>query len=391
MTGHGEGLEVRGVHKAFADHRVLRGVDLDVAPGSLTAVLGASGCGKTTLLRILAGFERPDDGRVAIGHAVVEDRGVHVPAEHRRIGYVPQEGSLFPHMTVEANVGFGLRRSERRHRAGELLEMVGLGAVARHYPHQLSGGQQQRVAVARALAVRPHTVLLDEPFASLDPQLRSSVRQDVLDIVREAGATTVLVTHDQDEALSLADTVAVLRAGTIAQAASPQELYLRPVDPDLARFVGDANVLEGTVNGSGVETPFGRLPVQPQGGFAPGAAPHQGPVKVLVRPEQIHVQGLEMPGPAGQVQGGPDARVQGADGQVQGPEEDDGIRGRVVSSGYHGHDAVVRVQPEVGDLGELVVRTLGDRQPVPGATVRLRVRGPVRVWSIDASPKKTPA
>ena len=208
-------VAVTGLHKAFGAHPVLTGVDLEVPAGSLTAILGPSGSGKTTLLRLLAGFERADAGTISIGDSLVDGPGVYVAPERRRIGYVPQEGSLFPHLTVEANVGFGLAARDRRAgRAASMLEMVGLAGLGRRYPHQLSGGQQQRVALARALAIQPAVVLLDEPFASLDAHLRASVRADVQDIFRRAGTTAVLVTHDQDEALSVADRVAALRDGT---------------------------------------------------------------------------------------------------------------------------------------------------------------------------------
>jgi len=232
-------LEVTGLYKAFGAHQVLAGADLAVPAGSLTAILGASGSGKTTLLRVLAGFERPDAGTVRIGGEPADGPGVHLPPERRRIGYVPQEGSLFPHLTAAGNVAFGLPAGQRRGpKAAGLLEQVGLAGLGRRYPHQLSGGQQQRVALARALAIDPAVVLLDEPFASLDAGLRASVRADLRRLLAGAGITAVLVTHDQDEALSVADRVAVLRDGQIAQYAAPQELYDRPADADLARFVG---------------------------------------------------------------------------------------------------------------------------------------------------------
>src|SRR6202451_953795 len=201
-------LVVTGLHKAFGDHPVLTGLDLEVPAGSLTAILGPSGSGKTTLLRILAGFDQPDAGTVRIGPQVVDGPGADGP----------QEGSLSPPLSVAANVGFGLPAGQRRGpRTGELLESVGLAGLGRRYPHQLSGGQQQRVALARALAIRPEVVLLDEPFAALDAHLRASVRADVQQICHLAGTTAVLVTHDQDEALSMADRVAVLRDGLIVQ------------------------------------------------------------------------------------------------------------------------------------------------------------------------------
>jgi iron(III) transport system ATP-binding protein len=257
-------VAVTGLHKAFGAHPVLTGVDLEVPAGSLTAILGPSGSGKTTLLRLLAGFERADAGTISIGDSLVDGPGVYVAPERRRIGYVPQEGSLFPHLTVEANVGFGLAARDRRAgRAASMLEMVGLAGLGRRYPHQLSGGQQQRVALARALAIEPAVVLLDEPFASLDAHLRASVRADVQDIFRRAGTTAVLVTHDQDEALSVADRVAALRDGTIAQYAAPEDLYCRPVDAGLASFVGEANLLEGVLNGAMVKTLLGNLLLDP--------------------------------------------------------------------------------------------------------------------------------
>ena len=218
--------------------------------GSFTAVLGASGSGKTTLLRVIAGFERIESGVVRLGTTVFDDGRTSLPPERRRIGYVPQDGALFPHLRVAANVGFGLPRSSRR-KVGALLEAVGLTGLERRYPHQLSGGQQQRVALARALAIEPEVVLLDEPFSSLDAAMRASVRQEVAQILRARGTTTVLVTHDQDEALSMAERVAVLADGRIVANARPEELYRSPLDADLAGFVGEANLLPGHHRGRG--------------------------------------------------------------------------------------------------------------------------------------------
>jgi iron(III) transport system ATP-binding protein len=344
-------VAVTGLHKAFGAHRVLTGVDLEVPAGSLTAILGPSGSGKTTLLRLLAGFEHADAGTISIGDALVDGPGTYVSPERRRIGYVPQEGSLFPHLTVEANVGFGLPARERRGgRAASMLEMVGLGGLGRRYPHQLSGGQQQRVALARALAIEPAVVLLDEPFASLDAHLRASVRADVQEIFRRAGTTAVLVTHDQDEALSVADQVAALRDGTIAQYASPEDLYSRPVDADLASFVGEANLLEGVLSEGAVKTLLGNLPLDP-GATALGTA---GQVTVLIRPEQIELAAA------------------------------DGLPGRVTSYGYHGHDAVVHVRPDhAPDPPTIVVRLSGAHHLPPGSPVTLRARGPVFAWPRD--------
>jgi iron(III) transport system ATP-binding protein len=343
-------LAVSGLYKAFGTHPVLTGVDLEVPAGSLTAILGPSGSGKTTLLRLMAGFDRPDAGTITIGDAVVDGPGEYVAPERRRIGYVPQEGSLFPHLTVEANVGFGLPARQRRGgRVDAMLEAVGLGGFGRRYPHQLSGGQQQRVALARALAIEPALVLLDEPFASLDAHLRASVRADVQEIFRRAGTTAVLVTHDQDEALSIADRVAALRDGQIAQYATPEDLYTRPVDADLATFIGEANLLEGVLNAGAVKTVLGTLPLDD------AATVPEGQVTVLVRPEQIEL-----------ASGG------------------DGTPGRVTSYGYHGHDAVLHVQPERDADGRtIIVRIIGEHNLRPGSPVILRAHGPVYAWPRD--------
>jgi iron(III) transport system ATP-binding protein len=358
-------LAVAGVRKAFGAQPVLADLDLDVPAGSLTALLGPSGSGKTTLLRILAGFEHADAGTVRIGDVLVDGPGTHEPPERRRIGYVPQEGSLFPHLTVAANVGFGLPPRQRLGgRTSELLEAVGLADLARRYPHELSGGQQQRVALARALAIKPTLVLLDEPFAALDANLRASVRADVQQIFRDSGMTALLVTHDQDEALAIADRIAVLRDGRIAQCSAPLELYSRPVDADLARFVGDANLLEGTRHDGVVDTVLGRLAVEslvPVPAASPGAG-HQAtpgplPVTVLVRPEHIELL--------------PDDR---------GTAHADGPAGRVIDCEFYGHDAVLRVRLESGDPGMIIVRTAGSHQLPPGSAVRLKARGPVLTW-----------
>ncbi len=271
-------LQIQGVTKAFGPQAVLEGVDLDVPEGSLTAILGPSGSGKTTLLRIIAGFERADAGSVTLGDRVVDDgRARFVPIEQRGIGYVPQEGALFPHLSVGKNVAFGLDRSVRRSgKVSELLEMVGLGGLAKRFPHQLSGGQRQRVALARALAIEPGLVLLDEPFSSLDASLRSSVRADVQDVLRRAGTTAILVTHDQDEALSISDHVAIIRKGCIGQIDSPHDLYAHPADPELAAFLGEGNLLDGVVQGRSVVTALGTLALLQSKGHGRGGAGRAG-------------------------------------------------------------------------------------------------------------------
>src|ERR1700727_3049186 len=239
-------LEVTDVWKSYAATPVLRGVSLSVEEASLTAILGASGAGKSTLLRVIAGFEAADGGTVSICGTATDDGRRRVPPERRHIGYVPQDGALFPHLTVRANAAFALPRRERNGAfVNEMLDLVGLADFGRRYPHELSGGQQQRVAIARALASRPRLVLLDEPFAALDASLRSTVRADVIGALRATGTTGVLVTHDQDEALSVADYIAVLRDGTVTQAGTPADVYSAPADPWTAAFVGTANLLPG--------------------------------------------------------------------------------------------------------------------------------------------------
>ena len=390
-------LAVAGLDKSFGAHQVLNGLDLEVPEGSLTAILGPSGSGKTTLLRILAGFEHADAGTVRIGSAIADGPGVFLPPERRRIGYVPQEGSLFPHLTVAANVAFGLNRrtwgrDRRARRCADLLDAVGLGGLDRRYPHQLSGGQQQRVALARALAVAPEVVLLDEPFASLDANLRASVRADVQQLLKESGTTSVLVTHDQDEALSTADRVAVLRDGAIAQYAAPQELYSCPVDADMARFIGEANLIPGTLNGSSVQTPLGRLAVtgaglaagngagaglDGQGGNGTGGPGHH-PAMVLIRPEQVEL----IPGaPGAAPAGGTDPDRTDPGSSDPGSTDPGGLTGRITGYGYHGHDSVVTVQPERDPHGPpLTVRMLGGQALPPGSRVTLRAHGPVIAW-----------
>jgi iron(III) transport system ATP-binding protein len=348
-------LVVRGLVKGFGTNPVLQGLDLTVASGTITAILGSSGSGKTTLLRVLCGFERAEQGSIVLDDEVVDDRSHYVPPERRRIGYVPQDGNLFPHLTIAGNIRFGLPRGvESRSRVRDLLDMIGLADRARSYPHQLSGGQQQRVALARALAVHPRLVLLDEPFASLDAALRSTVRTEVIEILRKAGATALLVTHDQDEALSLSDAVAVLRGGVIAQLDTPHELYARPADPDLAGFVGDVNLLDGTVEGGHVLTALGRLPLDQSG--TPAAA---GPVLVMVRPEQLVLR------------------------LVDGQPAD--VACTVLTQEFYGHDAIVRVSLNGAEAPNLVVRVRGDSRWSPGGQVSASVEGPVVAYSTSTA------
>lgn len=273
-----------GVRKAYGNQPVLTGLDLDVPAGKVTALLGPSGCGKTTMLRLVAGFDQVDGGIVELAGMVVDAPGRHVAARRRRLGYVPQDGALFSHLSVAQNIGFGVPRAQRAERTALLLELTGLGGLADRRPDQLSGGQQQRVALGRALAVEPALVLLDEPFTALDPELRAQVRQDVLALLRRAGAAGLLVTHDRDEALTSADQVAILLAGRVAQADPPRELWTRPASAAVARFLDAGSLLTATCLGPDrVRSPLGELVVAPHR-LAPG---QQG--LLLVRREQVRL------------------------------------------------------------------------------------------------------
>ncbi|WP_440711179.1 ABC transporter ATP-binding protein [Herbiconiux sp. YIM B11900] len=278
----GAQVELRGIVKEFpGGHRALDAIDLTIRPGEFLALLGPSGCGKTTALRVLAGLEAATSGTVLIGDADVST----TPARSRDIGMVFQSYSLFPHMTALANVEFGLRMrrvgaDERRRRAGDALEMVGLGGFGGRYAHELSGGQQQRVALARALVTEPRLLLLDEPLSALDARVRVQLREEIRRIQLDFGITTVFVTHDQEEALAVADRVAVMRAGRIEQIASPEELYSRAATPFVAEFVGSSNRIRGVVRDGFAELCGARLPlVDPS--F------EEGDAIVFVRPEDL--------------------------------------------------------------------------------------------------------
>lgn len=272
-------LDISDLTARYGRTPVLHGIDLHVADREILAVLGPSGSGKTTLLRAIAGLHPPRSGRIVLGGVDVTD----LRPEHRRVGLVPQEGALFGHLSVAANVGYGLRARRSpgaRDRVTALLRLVDLDGLQDRMPHQLSGGQRQRVALARALAPEPRIVLLDEPFSGLDAALRVEVRSQVVAAIRESGATAVLITHDQDEALSVGDRVAVLHDGVLAQTATPDDLYDRPVSAWIAAFVGRAALLPGTSDGTEIGTALGPLPHPPRAG---------GPALAVVRPEQVHL------------------------------------------------------------------------------------------------------
>ena len=341
-------VSVEGLGKSFGSKAVLQGVDLEVENGEIMAVLGSSGCGKTTLLRILAGFLDPDEGRVLFDGNVVADRSGSVPAWERKIGYVPQEGALFPHLDVRGNILFGLPRRQRTDaRLEEMLHLAELPTeVASAYPRELSGGQQQRVALARALAPRPRVVLLDEPFSSLDAALRVSAGREVTRVLRHAGSTALLVTHDQGEALSLADRVAVMEAGRISQVDRPAVLYGAPADARTGSFVGDANLLVATLSAEGATCALGAVQLRTRPTGADGA-----PVTLLVRPEQLRL-------------------VHAVDGRCS---------AQVVEVVFYGPHATVRLSMEDGTA--LTARVDPAHVPTTGAVVGVEVTGVAGVYA----------
>jgi iron(III) transport system ATP-binding protein len=336
-------VRLRDVSKSFGPVHAVRDVSLEIERGELMAVLGPSGCGKTTLLRTIAGFERPDAGSVEVSNEVVAGPGRFVPPERRRIGMVFQDYALFPHLTVTANVAFGLAnrpRDQREVLTRRTLELVGLQHKSTRHPHELSGGERQRVALARALAPEPAVVLLDEPFSNLDATLRAGLRREVELILRDAEATALLVTHDQEEALSLADRLAVMREGRIVQVGAPEDIYVRPASRWAAQFVGEVNVLAGVAHGGGVETELGVFDLR---------APATGSVHVAVRPEQLELRADH-------------------DGNAE-----------VVAREFRGHDVLYRLRHEGGrvvivQLPSLQLYEVGARvfvRPAPAAVTTI--------------------
>lgn len=339
-------LELIDVMHRFGTTEVLRDVDLTVRKGTITALLGPSGSGKSTLLRIIAGLERPARGTVRINGDVVADAGTWVPAHKRKIALVPQDGALFPHLSVASNIAFGLpdrKSAATRTRVRQMLELVGLPSAADLMPSELSGGMQQRVALARALATEPAVVLLDEPFSALDAGLRESLRDQVIEILHSARATALWVTHDQDEALSTADTVCVLLDGRIAQSDNPVSTYHTPTSVDTARFIGETVSIDGLVSGDGLtaETGLGTVEL-----LRPCDV---GPATVIIRPEQFEIT----------LPDNVQARV----------------TGRVSATRYFGHDGTVDV--EMSDGSVVTVRLHARLLPQVNSRVGVLVNGRV--------------
>ncbi len=334
-------LKISNLSISYTDKFVLQDLSLHANRGELTAILGASGAGKSTLLRLIAGFDRPSSGTIVLDNQVVADDDVFVLPENRGIGIVPQDSALFSHLSVADNIGFGLSKSANKAaRVKELLELVGLTEYANRKPASLSGGQQQRVALARALAPKPKLILLDEPFSALDQELRTRLREDVKRILKAENATAILVTHDQEEALSLAEKVAVLRDGRIIQAGAPTEIYNAPADLGIATFLGDSVLVDGVVLDGKIQTDLGKL-------SALNSVTDGERGVVAIRSENFYLQ----PNPQG----------------------DSEVVGRV----FFGHDAVVEVQtPKI----KIRARSNGPFAPEVGMRVTVWVRGAVNFY-----------
>ncbi|WP_323762900.1 ABC transporter ATP-binding protein [Maricaulis sp.] len=282
-------LSIRGAERRYrADHAALAGADLDLHAGRITALLGPSGSGKSTLLRAIAGLERLEAGSICLGGTCWNDTATHVAPEARRVGMVFQDYALFPHMTALANVAFGLTGPDKTTRAQAQLEAAELGHRAKAYPHELSGGEQQRVALARALAPQPSVVLLDEPFSGLDRRLRAELRERTIDTLRTAGTTALIVTHDAEEAMAVADQLALMDGGRIIQTGPPDDVWMSPVSATAARLLGDVEIIESQVTDGQAKTPFGPVDAN---GFDDGQ-----PVSVLIRPRAFTLS-LDPDGP----------------------------------------------------------------------------------------------
>jgi iron(III) transport system ATP-binding protein len=337
-------LSLRGLAKSFGDVRAVDGVDLDVRSGEICALLGPSGCGKTTALRLIAGLEHPDRGTIELAGRTSSGPGVFLAPERRRIGMVFQDYALFPHYDVAGNVGYGLGRRPDPERIGEVLELVGMGGFEGRLVHDLSGGQQQRIALARALAPTPELILLDEPFSNLDAGLRERLREDLRGIIDAAGVTALFVTHDQEEALSIADSVAVMREGRLEQVGTPEEVYSRPATAWAASFLGEVETLPGEVREGVVVCELGTLPAR---------GPGDGPVKVRVRPESLAI-GTAGPSPPRDAQ-----------------------QAEIISRRFYGHDQLLELRLPSGRV--VRSRRLGFPAWHPGDHVRVWIDGPADV------------
>lgn len=331
-------VSLRDVHFAYGERAVLRGIDLSVHRGQVVAIMGGSGCGKTTLLRLIAGLEVPTAGRVLLDGQTVSGPDAFVPPERRRIGLVFQDYALFPHLSVLDNVRFGLpdrRGPDSRALAEAALARVGLARHAGSHPHMLSGGEQQRVALARALAPQPRVLLMDEPFSNLDRRLRDQVRDDTMALLRESGTTAVVVTHDPEEALRIADRIVLMHAGRVAQEGSPEVLYHQPASLFAARFFSDLNRIPGQRDARGIATALGLFPA---------TGPADAASDIYLRPQDIHL-------------------VPAAD--------DDTTAGQITRRVFLGHGQALHVRvPGLPD--DLLLWHAGGHAPATGDSVHLR-------------------
>ena len=338
-------LTVESITKRFAATPVVKDISFTVYPGEIFALLGPSGCGKTTTLRIIAGFEKADAGTISMASRPLVDRTIHVPPESRGIGFVFQDYALFPHKNVLDNVAFGLRKvpkKTRRERTFEVLDMVGLADLHARLPHHLSGGEQQRVALARSIIARPKLLLLDEPFSSLDPGLRQTTRDEVRALLKAEGISAVLVTHAQEEALSFAERLAVMKDGTVEQIGTPETVYRHPKTAYVADFLGQTNFVNAYVKDGIAETPFGRVEVE-------GAA--MGETLLSIRPECL--------------------TMVASDAGNSGTKD-----GRIVGQAFKGHDFTYSVEIE----GQFYLVQTDYRCPFQvGDTVRLKAVSAVAV------------
>jgi len=345
---HSIAIRCQQVTKLFGTVKAVSNLNLTLMEGRFLALLGPSGCGKTTTLRMVAGFEPPDQGTIEIGEQMVAGPGIYTPPEKRSVGMVFQEYALFPHLNVFDNVAYGLPKGvDKKQRVQEALALVNLPNIEKRMPYELSGGQQQRVALARAIAPQPTLILLDEPFSNLDAGLRVQVRAEVRQILRQVKATALFVTHDQEEALSLADDVAVMMDGHLVQMDSPTKLYQRPINRAVATFLGEANFITGRAFNGQVECELGQLKT---------TSIHNGPVEIMLRPEELHLT-LDNNGPA-----------------------------EIITREYYGHDQLLQLRLNSGT--PLKSRLLGfTNNFTPGQRVSLQVRDSVVVYPIsDTSP-----
>lgn len=343
-------LEIRNLIRSFGGQPVVDDVSLSIQPGQVTCLLGPSGCGKSTTLRMIAGVERQDSGEIWADGTLVSDARLQVPAEQRGIGLMFQDFALFPHLSVEGNVSFGLNssRAEKRARSEALLERVGLSHLIASYPHELSGGEQQRVALARALAPQPRIMLMDEPFSGLDNRLRDGIRDETLAILKDEGTAVLLVTHEPEEAMRMADEIALMRAGKIVQRGAPYNIYNAPVDKAAVAFFSDINELRGEVNGALTDTPFGQF-------LAPGI-PDGGLVDIVFRPQHV---GIDFD--------------RGGKGPLPTPRDGVAARGIVQRARFMGSESLVEFKMDHGD--SFVRATVPNVfLPKPGTPLWLTVR-----------------